>query len=169
MACDNAMKNVFMFNMHCSNGSKTMRRSVGLNKKKNSFEGLLIGVTVLTNLGQEDIDEMFKSSMKLEELVLNMATMARDSGLCGIVCSPHESEIIKGEARKRIYNGMSGVRPKFTLDSEGKSGDDQNRIMTPYDAIKSRVDFLVVGRPITKSGNPLEATEMILKEIYEAM
>lgn len=169
MACDNAMKkNVFMFNIHCSNGSKTMREVSDL-MKKNSFEGLLIGVTVLTNLGQEDIDEMFKSSMKLEELVLNMATMARDSGLCGIVCSPHESGIIKERLGKGFITVCPGVRPKFTLDSEGKSGDDQNRIMTPYDAIKSGVDFLVVGRPITKSGNPLEAAEMILKEIYEAM
>ena len=55
------------------------------------------------------------------------------------------------------------------MNSEGKSGDDQNRIMTPYNAIKNGADFLVIGRPITKAENPLEAAKAILEEISEAL
>lgn len=91
MACANAIKkNVFMFNIHCSNGSKTMRKVAQLVKESGS-DSLLIGVTVLTNLSEEDINEMFKSSMNLEEMVINMATVAKNSNMHGIVCSPLKS------------------------------------------------------------------------------
>ena len=62
-----------------------------------------------------------------------------------------------------------GVRPKFTLNADGKSNDDQTRIMTPAEAIKQGVDFLVVGRPITKAENPLESARLILEEISEVL
>ena len=169
MACEHAMrKKVFMFNIHCSNGSRTMAE-VAESLKKNNSESLLIGVTVLTNLGQEDIDEMFESRLSLEELVLNMATIAKRSGMNGIVCSPHESAVIKNKLGKDFVTVCPGVRPKFTLDRDGKSGDDQNRIMAPYDAIKNGVDFLVVGRPITKAENPEKAAVLILEEISKAL
>lgn len=169
MACSEAIKkNVFMFNIHCSNGSKTMKEVAQLVKNKNS-KSLLIGVTVLTNLGNDDIKEMFRSDFELEELVLNMATVAKNSGMHGIVCSPLESSKIKEKLGKDFITVCPGVRPKFTLNEAGKSEDDQNRIMTPFDAIKSGVDFLVVGRPITKAQNPVEAVNMILEEISQAL
>ena len=169
MACENAIrKNVFMFNIHCSNGSRTMSEVSELLKKHNS-QSLLIVVTVLTNLDEEDIDEIFKSTLNIEELVLNMATVAKKSNMSGIVCSPNESGIIKEKLGKDFITVCPGVRPKFTLDQNGKSGDDQNRIMTPYNAIKNGADFLVIGRPITKAENPLEAAKAILEEISEAL
>ena len=169
MACANAIKkNVFMFNIHCSNGSKTMREVAQLVKESGS-ESLLIGVTVLTNLSEDDINEMFKSSMNLEEMVINMATVAKNSNMHGIVCSPLESAKIKEKLGQDFVTVCPVVRPKFTLNADGKSNDDQNRIMTPYDAIKNNVDFLVVGRPITKAENPAEAAQKILEEISEAL
>ncbi len=169
MACENAIrKNVFMFNIHCSNGSRTMSEVSELLKKHNS-QSLLIGVTVLTNLDEKDIDEIFKSTLNIEGLVLNMATVAKKSNMSGIVCSPNESGIIKEKLGKDFITVCPGVRPKFTLDQNGKSGDDQNRIMTPYNAIKNGADFLVIGRPITKAENPLEAAKAILEEISEAL
>ena len=169
MACENAIrKNVFMFNIHCSNGSRTMSEVSELLKKHNS-QSLLIGVTVLTNLDEKDINEIFKSTLNIEELVLNMATVAKKSNMSGIVCSPNESGIIKEKLGKDFITVCPGVRPKFTLDQNGKSGDDQNRIMTPYNAIKNGADFLVIGRPITKAENPLEAAKAILEEISEAL
>ena len=169
MACENAIrKNVFMFNIHCSNGSRTMSEVSELLKKHNS-QSLLIGVTVLTNLDEKDINEIFKSTLNIEELVLNMATVAKKSHMSGIVCSPNESGIIKEKLGKDFITVCPGVRPKFTLDQNGKSGDDQNRIMTPYNAIKNGADFLVIGRPITKAENPLEAAKAILEEISEAL
>ena len=62
-----------------------------------------------------------------------------------------------------------GVRPKFTLNADGKSNDDQTRIMTPAEAIKQGVDFLVVGRPVTKAENPAESARLILEEISEVL
>ena len=161
-------KKVFMFNIHCSNGSKTMSEVAKMVKNSNS-ESLLIGVTILTNLGQEDIEEIFKSNLKLEELILNMANIAKNSNMNGVVCSPHESKIIKEKLGSDFITVCPGVRPKFTLDSKGNSNDDQNRIMTPYDAIKNKVDFIVIGRPITKSENPLQSTKLILEEISKAL
>lgn len=169
MACKNAIqKNVFMFNIHCSNGSKTMREVSNLVKESGS-KSLLIGVTVLTNLSGNDISEMFKSSLNVEEMVLNLATIAKNNGMHGIVCSPLESKKIKEKLGQNFVTVCPGVRPAFTLNAQGKSDDDQNRIMTPFDAIKNNVDFLVVGRPITKAENPVESAKLILEEISQAL
>ncbi len=169
MACANAIsKNVFMFNIHCSNGSKTMKAVSELIKETNS-QSILIGVTVLTNLAQEDIQEIFKSTMNLEELVINMATVAKDNGMHGIVCSPLEARKIKDKLGENFVTVCPGVRPEFTLKNGNLLNDDQNRIMTPYEAIKNNVDFLVVGRPITKSKDPKKAAQMILEEISQAL
>ena len=169
MACANAIrKKVFMFNIHCSNGTKTMKEVADLVKESGS-ESLLIGVTVLTNLGEEDLQEIFRSNMKLEEVVLNLANLAKKSGMNGVVCSPQESRKIKEIAGKNFVTVCPGVRPKFTLNADNKSNDDQTRIMTPSDAIKQGVDFLVVGRPITKAEDPVKAAEIILEEISEAL
>ena len=169
MACKNAIqKNVFMFNIHCSNGRKTMREVSNLVKETGS-ESLLIGVTVLTNLSGDDILEMFKSSLNVEEMVLNLATIAKNSGMHGIVCSPLESAKIKEKLGQDFVTVCPGVRPAFTLNAQGKSDDDQNRIMTPFDAIKNNVDFLVVGRPITNAKDPVESAKLILEEISQAL
>jgi len=137
--------------------------------KESKSESLLIGVTVLTNLGENDIFEMFKSELKLEEIVLNLATLARNSGMRGIVCSPQEAKDVKEKLGKDFVTVCPGVRPKFTLNDNGKSDDDQTRIMTPADAIKQGVDFLVVGRPITKSEDPVKSARLILEEISEVL
>ena len=169
MACANAIKkNVFMFNIHCSNGTKTMREVAELVKESKS-ESLLIGVTILTNLGENDIFEMYKSDLKLGEIVLNLATLARNNGMHGIVCSPQEAKDVKEKLGEKFVTVCPGVRPKFTLNADGKSNDDQTRIMTPADAIKQGVDFLVVGRPITRAANPAESAKLILEEISEAL
>ena len=169
MACTNAIKkNVFMFNIHCSNGSKTMKEVAELVKESKS-ESLLIGVTILTNLGENDIFEMYKSDLKLGEIVLNLAMLARNNGMHGIVCSPQEAKDVKEKLGEKFVTVCPGVRPKFTLNADGKSNDDQTRIMTPADAIKQGVDFLVVGRPITRAENPLETAKLILEEISEAL
>ena len=116
MACESAIrKKVFMFNIHCSNGSKTMSEVAKMVKNSNS-ESLLIGVTILTNLGQEDIEEIFKSNLKLEELILNMANIAKNSNMNGVVCSPHESKIIK-EKLGSVINENKNVEKNNDTDA----------------------------------------------------
>ena len=164
-ACEYAIKrNVFMFNIHCSNGSKTMREVAELVKKHNS-NSILIGVTVLTNLSEEDIQEMFKSEMNLKELVLNMAKITKNSGMNGIVCSADEAKFIKEKLGNDFVTVCPGIRPQFAINGK----DDQSRIMTPYNAVKNNADFLVIGRPITKSENPVKAAKSILQEITDAI
>ena len=76
---------------------------------------------------------------------------------------------MKKKLGKDFVTVCPGVRPKFTLNADGKSNDDQTRIMTPSDAIKQGVDFLVVGRPITKAEDPVKSARLILEEISEAL
>ncbi|RRD39011.1 orotidine-5'-phosphate decarboxylase [Leptotrichia sp. OH3620_COT-345] len=164
-ACEYAIKkNVFMFNIHCSSGMSTMKEISELLKKYNSAS-ILIGVTILTNLSENDIQEMFGGKIKLEELVLNMASLAKKSGMNGIVCSPKEARTVKEKLGKDFVTVCPGVRPEFTLNCK----DDQNRIMTPYEAVKNGADFLVVGRPVTKNENPENVVKIILEEISECI
>ena len=76
---------------------------------------------------------------------------------------------MKKKLGKDFVTVCPGVRPKFTLNADGKSNDDQTRIMTPSDAIKQGVDFLVVGRPITKAEDPVKSARLILEEISEVL
>lgn len=157
-----AKQNVFMFNVHASGGKKMMKKVVEESKKVNG-DNLIIGVTILTSLSEEDIEETFNSKYSLKELALNLANLAKESGLDGVVCSPWEAMSIKEKCGKDFKTVCPGVRPQWAATN------DQQRIMTPKDAIKNGCDFLVVGRPITKSENPLKAAKMVEEEIFEGM
>ena len=157
-----AKQNVFMFNVHASGGTKMMKKVVEESKKINP-NNLIIGVTVLTSLGEEDIKETFESKFTLKELALNLAYLAKNSGLDGVVCSPWEAASIKERCGKEFKTVCPGVRPKWAATN------DQQRIMTPKDAIKNGCDFLVVGRPITKNEDPVKAAKMVEEEIMEGM
>lgn len=157
-----AKQNVFMFNVHASGGTKMMKKVVEESKKINP-DNLIIGVTVLTSLGEEDIKETFESKFTLKELALNLANLAKNSGLDGVVCSPWEAASIKERCGKEFKTVCPGVRPKWAATN------DQQRIMTPKDAIKNGCDFLVVGRPITKNEDPVKAAKMVEEEIMEGM
>lgn len=157
-----AKQNVFMFNVHASGGKKMMKKVVEESKKVNG-DNLIIGVTILTSLSEEDIEETFNSKYSLKELALNLANLAKESGLDGVVCSPWEAMSIKEKCGKDFKTVCPGVRPQWAATN------DQQRIMTPKDAIKNGCDFLVVGRPITKNENPLKAAKMVEEEIYQGM
>ena len=157
-----AKQNVFMFNVHASGGKKMMKKVVEESKKVN-LDNLIIGVTILTSLSDEDIEETFNSKYSLKELALNLANLAKESGLDGVVCSPWEAMSIKEKCGKDFKTVCPGVRPQWAATN------DQQRIMTPKDAIKNGCDFLVVGRPITKNENPLKAAKMVEEEIYQGM
>jgi orotidine-5'-phosphate decarboxylase len=131
----------FMTTIHMLNGRETIKRCVNL---KSELENLpmLIGVTILTS--HSDISEI-GINLKIQDEVLMLAEIAAKEGMDGIVCSPHEIEIIKknfGDSLKLI---CPGIRP------EGISANDQKRIMTPKQAIEYGADYLVIGRPITES------------------
>src|ERR1044072_9261629 len=119
----------------------------------------VLGVTVLTSMDKADLADVgIPSDLSAE--VVRLATLAQDSGLDGIVASPHEirliSECITAE---RFIILTPGIRPSWSAKG------DQKRIATPADAIRDGADFIVIGRAITDSDNPRAAAELILEEI----
>lgn len=155
-------QNIFMFNVHTSGGKKMMEKTVEEIKKLNK-NNLIIGVTILTSLSENDIKNMFSSNLNLKELAVNLAKLGKEAGLNGVVCSPNEANIIKKECGETFITVCPGVRPKWA------DKDDQERIMTPKEAVQNGCDYMVVGRPITKSKDRVKACKMIIEEIAEGI
>tara|TARA_R110001592_G_scaffold175466_3_gene414657 strand:+ start:2648 stop:3379 length:732 start_codon:yes stop_codon:yes gene_type:complete len=148
---------VWMVNVHVSGGRKMMEACV--NKLASySSAPLLIGVTVLTSMLEEDLHELGIPSSPLEH-VSGLAKLAKESGLDGVVCSAHEAALLKSQLGREFKLVTPGIRPSFSV------AGDQQRIMTPKDALASGSDYLVIGRPITQADNPSEALTMVMNEI----
>ena len=145
---------VWMVNVHASGGSKMMIAAKEALTEYKKDAPLLIGVTVLTSMGQEDLTGLGITKSPAEQ-VMSLATLANQSGLDGVVCSAWEAEALKQSQGKEFKLITPGIRPA------GSSADDQKRIMTPKQAIDVGVDYLVIGRPITKSDNPQSVLESI--------
>jgi orotidine-5'-phosphate decarboxylase len=154
---------VWMVNVHASGGARMMMAARdALNKISPESRPLLIGVTVLTSMSQEELNALGVLG-SLEEQVIRLAGLAKDSGLDGVVCSALEAQRIKQFCGPEFVTVTPGIRPA------GSSANDQTRIMTPEQAIRSGADYLVVGRPITAASDPMDATKRILAEIASAV
>jgi orotidine-5'-phosphate decarboxylase len=147
---------VWMINIH-SSGGKTMMTKVSEEIKKNNHNTLVLGVTILTSLDDDEIKEIGYSK-KMEEQVLNMAELCYESNLNGVVCSAREVSIIKNKFSDNFICVCPGIR------SENNKKDDQKRFVTPSIASNNGADYIVVGRPITSSKDPLESLIKIKKE-----
>ena len=147
---------VWMVNVHASGGREM------LDAAKKALDGyknppLLIGVTLLTSLSEESLIDIGLTG--LPEQVLRLASLAKEVGLNGVVCAPSDITSIKNKFGKEFLTVTPGIRPsKSNLN-------DQRRVATPSEAIKSGSDFIVIGRPITESKNPCSALERIHREI----
>ncbi len=144
---------VWMMNVHAS-GGQTMMEAACEALDKTSHKPLLVAVTVLTSMSQEDLDDLgIKNSV--EDQVIMLAKLAKSSGLNGVVCSAKEASSLKAELGEEFCLVTPGIRPANT------NSDDQKRIMTPLDAINAGSHYLVIGRPITKADDPLAALDAI--------
>ena len=114
----------------------------------------VFGVTALTSLNNDDTKVIFKRN--ISDQVNTMLDLAESAGIDGVVCSPHELELVN--KRKSLLSITPGIRLQ-------DSNDDQKRIMTPKEAIDLGADYLVIGRPITKSSNIKKS----LSNIYESI
>lgn len=141
---------VWMVNVHASGGSEMMAKAKEALSVYGDKAPLLIAVTVLTSMGQEDLDGLGIKKTPAEQ-VMHLASLAKSAGLDGVVCSAQEAEMLKTSLGQEFKLVTPGIRPA------GSSTDDQNRIMTPEKAIGIGVDYLVIGRPITKASNPHQA------------
>lgn len=145
---------VWMVNVHASVGSDAMALCKNRLLSK-GYNTLLIAVTVLTSITQETLPQIgvFGS---LNEQVARLATLAKNSGLDGVVCSAQEATSLKTALGK----GFKLVTPGIRLPED--SADDQKRICTPKQALQNGSDFLVIGRSITGANNPTEKLKHIL-------
>ncbi len=128
----------------------------------------VLGVTVLTNLGPDDLEalgitpEYAKDPTKL---VLLRARLAKEAGCDGVVCAGTEARAVKEAFGKDFLVVCPAIRPRWAA----VPGDDQRRITTPYEAIRAGADFIVVGRPIRLADNLREAARRVVAEIAEAL
>jgi orotidine-5'-phosphate decarboxylase len=138
---------VWMANVHASGGSRMMsaaKQALG----NSGSDMLLIGVTVLTSMDTSDLEEV-GIKRTLSDQVLHLASMTKDSGLDGVVCSAQEARTLK----EALGEDFKLVTPGIRLANS--AADDQRRIVTPSDAMALGSDYLVIGRPITQSADPL--------------
>lgn len=152
-----AQSGVDMVNVHASGGLKMMQAAKeGLSEgAKGDKQPLLIAVTQLTSTSQEEMNNQQKIQGTIEESVLNYAKLTEEAGLDGVVCSPLESQLIKEHLSETFLTVTPGIR------LSERSTDDQHRITTPKMAAINGSSYIVVGRPITQSDQPVEAYQQI--------
>ena len=150
-------QSIFMLTVHTQGEVQMLKAAVAAasqkSKELNVNKPFIVGVTVLTSEEKTD---------NISRLVLERAHLAKQCGLDGVVASPQEAAFIRKELGKDFMIVTPGIRPK---DAEA---NDQKRTATAFESIQNGSDFLVVGRPIIKAANPLEAAQKILEEIEQA-
>lgn len=149
---------VWMVNVHAQGGRTMLTAAREALAEYGERRPLLIAVTVLTSLGAEDIADVGLSGSPADN-VLRLATLARDCGLDGVVCSPQEAADLKQRLGAGFRLITPGVRPA------GAAQDDQRRVMTPAQAVAAGAHYLVVGRPITQAADPIVVLQAIQTEI----
>lgn len=154
-----------IFNVHAAGGLAMLQAAARATaeeaQKKGLAKPLLIAVTVLTSMSQQELAET-AGEQDLSQMVVRLAKLAEKAGLDGVVASPQEISLIRGACGPEFKIICPGVRPAWA------SLGDQKRVMTPGEAIRAGADYLVVGRPITQAANPREATLRIMEEMKEA-
>lgn len=150
---------VDMINFHISGGFNMLKEAneVIINSNKNI---IALGVTMLTSNDESIMHKEIKidNNLSLNDVILSYANLAKNAGLQGIVCSALEVPKIKENLGDNFVTVTPGIRPKSS------KSDDQKRVVSPSDARNLGSDYIVVGRPITKSENPLDAYRKIKKE-----
>ena len=146
-----------IINVHASGGAAMMRAAAEA-ARSGDRRAKIIAVTVLTSLEDRDLPQIGVSDTALAQTV-RLATLAKTSGLDGVVCSPHEIAAVRAACGAGFLIVTPGVRP-----AGGELGD-QKRVMTPRQAVEAGADILVIGRPITAAPDPVQAARQIAAEL----
>ena len=152
---------VDMTNLHASGTCNMMKSAIEGLTRPDGTRPILIAVTQLTSTDQESMEKDLLINKPIDEVVLHYANNAKISGLDGVVCSPLEAGKVHDVCGKEFVTVTPGVR-----FADGEKGD-QKRVMTPAEARKIGSDYIVVGRPITASENPVEAYERCVREFLQ--
>ncbi len=160
-------RQAFMFTMHASGGYKMLKTAndaaMDEAQKTGVEKPLAVAVTVLTSISQQVFEEEIGIKRPIADQVVEWAVLTQKAGLDGVVCSPWEISPIRKACGKDFLIVTPGVRPTWAATN------DQERIMTPKEAMERGASYLVVGRPITTHPNPKEAARMVVAEMAEAV
>jgi len=153
---------VKMFNVHASGSLEMMRMTVKEVKRvcrqQKLRKPIMLAVTVLTSLNQDDLQRV-GVERKVADQVVRLALLTKEAGMDGVVASPHEVADIREACGRRFVIVTPGIRP-----ADGNR-DDQRRVMTPQDAVRGGVDYIVVGRPIIEAKDPVAAARAIVADM----
>ncbi|WP_320055447.1 orotidine-5'-phosphate decarboxylase [Desulfuromonas thiophila] len=153
---------VSMLNVHALGGMTMMQTMSAQVRQVAAAEGrpcpLLLAVTILTSASQSDLQAV-GIDRPVTEMVVRLAQLAQAAGLDGVVASAQEAPLIRQACGPDFVIVTPGVRPVAS------AVDDQQRIMTPAAALAAGADYLVVGRPIAKASDPVQAARAIVTEM----
>jgi orotidine-5'-phosphate decarboxylase len=157
-----AAHGVHMMTLHASGGKEMMAAARLAAQEAEKKEPLLLAVTILTSLNEEQLKDIGMSNSVLSQ-VLRLAKLAQKEEMDGVVCSPQELDTIKKEFGENLLVVCPGIRPEWA------AVQDQKRILTPSQAVKKGADYMVIGRPIIKAPSPQEAFKKILEDLNRAV
>ena len=149
---------VWMLNVHISGGSTMMKSAKDAILSHGGCKPILIGVTVLTSISSAELSEIGIDN-DLKDQVVQLAKLAYQSGLDGVVCSAEEAKLLRNSMPADFILVTPGIR------REQDAAGDQKRVITPSQAIRNGSDYLVVGRPITQAASPSAALAAFNSEI----
>jgi len=151
-----------MLTLHASGGPAMLERAREAARDAGADDAILVAVTVLTHLDVADFATLFASPRTPLEMVVSLATMAKEAGMTGVVASARELRTIKEATGEDFVVVTPGIR----LPEAGVAGrDDQTRVVTPGAAVADGADYIVVGRPIVAAPDPAAAAAAVLADM----
>ncbi len=144
--------------VHASGGAMMMRAAADAAAKAGPARPKLLAVTVLTSLDNADLTDVGQGADTRGQVV-RLARLAKDNGMDGCICSPAEITSLRAALGKNFILMVPGIRPAWA------AANDQKRTLTPKEARDAGASYLVIGRPITKAENPVDAAQKIAAEL----
>jgi len=147
---------VWMLNVHALGGQAMLQAA---KEGVKGSQSKLIAVTILTSMGKDDLEQIGIQTGSVQEQVVKLAMLSKNSGLDGVVCSAKEVKVLRNSLGNEFLLVTPGIRPA------GSDLTDQKRVMTPAEAITAGSSYLVIGRPITQADSPIDTLEKIALDL----
>ncbi len=160
-------KGVDFFDINAAGGSKMMTTTSRLCRETAKKLGIpkptILAVTMLSSFGQKTLSEELSIKDNIEQYGIHLAKIAKESEIDGVIASASEAAIIRKELGEDFLIMCPAVRPSWSVVN------DQLRAVSPSEAIRAGVDYLIIGRPITSHDDPVAAAKLIVNEIDDAL